>query len=78
MTFKAFFLFLALTAFSSQQNHFSNFGKGSLKKHFYEIMRPFFYYLVYGFFLKKIGLEVEKKTKKKKFLSSFFLSFPKT
>ena len=31
-------LFLALTAFSSKQNHFSSFGKGSLKKYFYEII----------------------------------------
>ena len=33
------FLFFALTAiFSAEQNHFSNFGKGSSKKHFCEII----------------------------------------
>ena len=39
MTVYTLFLFLALVPFcSAKQNHFSNFGKGSLEEHFCEII----------------------------------------
>ena len=39
MSFKGFFLFLALVPFCSvERNDFSNFGRMSLKKHFCEIV----------------------------------------
>ena len=39
MSFNFYFLIFALVAiFSAEQNHFSNFGRGSIKEHFCEII----------------------------------------